>query len=89
MTLEKVLDADVAATVWSAVKLVGIAAFSAGVTYAGLGGRITALEESKADATQVAVLIEREQLHHSEVMAAVGEVKSEVRALRVEKADKP
>lgn len=84
-----VLDADATSAMLGAAKVLGVAAFSAGVTWAGLSGRISTLEGGKADAQQVAVLMEREALHHQEVMRAIGKVEVEVKALRSEKADKP
>jgi hypothetical protein len=72
-----------------AAKVLAVAAFSAGVTWAGLSGRISSLEDGKADAQQVAVLIEREALHHAEVMRAIGKVEAKIDGLQVQKADKP
>lgn len=81
----KALDADLGAALLAVGKGLLMGGFAAGMAYLGLSERI----EDKADATEVAVLIEREALHHGEVMRAIGRVEVEVNALRVEKADKP
>lgn len=76
---------DVAALAKAGGVALGAAAFGAGSAYMAMSAAI----DGKADKTQFAVLLEREQLHHDEVMRGLADVKSEVHALQVSKQDKP
>lgn len=89
MSLEKLLNTELGAALWAAGKGAIIGAFAAGVAWMGLASRVDNIDAKKADKSDVAVLIVREQLHHDEVMRAIGDLKEDVGDLRKEKADKP
>lgn len=85
MSLDKLLDTELGGLVFSAGKGLLIGGFAAGVAYIGLSARVDNIEQNKANAEDVAVLIEREQLHHNEVMRRLERIETKLDG----KADKP